>query len=60
VALRRHVGSIHLHPQVAVPAGCVALSYAAASLSSDAASRRAAEPDKWWPRVVALALLALP
>jgi hypothetical protein len=53
-------GNIHLHPQVAVPAGSVALSYAAASLSSDVASRQAAEPDKWWPRVVALTLPTLP
>lgn len=49
-------GSVHLHPALAAPAGTFVLSYAAASLSSDVASRKAAEPTKWWPRLVALPL----
>ncbi len=51
---------IHLHPTFAAPAGHVVLSYAAASLSPDVASRRASDPDKWWPRIVVLSLPALP
>jgi hypothetical protein len=53
-------GGVHLHPVLAAPAGSIVLSYAAASLSPDVAARRAAEPLKWWPRLVALALPALP
>jgi hypothetical protein len=45
---------VHLHPGLASPAGTIALSYAPASLSADAAARRAASPDDWWPRLVAL------
>jgi hypothetical protein len=51
---------IHLHPALSAPPGTIALSYAAASLSSDVASRRAAEPDKWWPQLVALPVPPLP
>jgi hypothetical protein len=51
---------VHLHPALASPSGTVALSYAPASFSSDEASRRAADPDAWWPRLVALPLPPLP
>jgi hypothetical protein len=51
---------IHLHPALSAPPGTIALSYAAASLSPDVASRRAAEPDKWWPQLVALPVAPLP
>ena len=53
-------GGIHLHPEVTSPPGTVVLSYAPVTLSSDAAARRIADPDKWWPRFVALELPALP
>jgi hypothetical protein len=51
---------MHLHPGIGVPPGTIALSYAAATLSPDVASRRASEPDAWWPQLVAVALPALP
>jgi hypothetical protein len=51
---------IHLHPTIASFPGTVVVSYAAASMSADAATRRAAEPGKWWPRFVALTLPPLP
>jgi hypothetical protein len=51
---------MHLHPALASPDGTIALSYAPASLSPDAASRRAADPDAWWPRLVALPVPPLP
>jgi hypothetical protein len=51
---------VHLHPALASAPGTVALSYAPASLASDQASRRAADPDAWWPRLVALPLPPLP
>jgi hypothetical protein len=47
---------IRLHPLIASAPGTVVVSYSAASFSSDAAARRAAEPGKWWPRFVSLAL----
>ena len=53
-------GGVHLHPAIAAPAGEVVLSYAPETLSSDAAARRLADPDKWWPRFVALTLPPLP
>ncbi len=52
--------AVHLHPALAAPPGTIALSYSATSLSTDAASRRAADPDRWAPRFVVLALPPLP
>lgn len=45
---------VHLHPALASPPGTLALSYAAATLSGDAAARRAAEPEKWAPRLLGM------
>jgi hypothetical protein len=51
---------VHFHPGVAGQAGSVALSYAIASLSSDAAMRQASDPLAWWPRLISLVLPSLP
>jgi hypothetical protein len=51
---------VHFHPSVAAPRGSVALSYAIASLSSDAATRQASAPLAWWPRLISLVVPSLP
>ena len=51
---------LHMHPSVVAPAGSIAVSYAIASLSSDAATRQASEPAKWWPRLFAMSVPPLP
>jgi uncharacterized protein DUF4185 len=51
---------VHFHPTVNVAEDSVALSYAIASLSPDAATREAEDPAAWWPRLVALRLPSLP
>jgi hypothetical protein len=51
---------IHLHPVLAAPSGAITLSYAPAILTPGAGARRAAQPDKWWPRFVTIVLPALP
>jgi hypothetical protein len=51
---------VHLHPALAAPAGSIALSYAIASLSSDAAARQTQNPAAWWSRLAVLELPALP
>jgi len=53
-------GGVHLHTAIATANGTVNLSYAAQSLSSDAGARRHSEPEKWWPRLVAVPLPPLP
>ena len=53
-------GGVHLHPALGRDAGTVVVSYAAASLSAGTDERRAAEPEKWWPRFAVLALPPLP
>ncbi len=51
---------IHAHPEIASPPGTLAVSYAIASLSSDASARRASDPDARWPRLFALPIPAIP
>ena len=51
---------VRLHPALAAPAGSIALSYAIASLASDAAARQAQDPAAWWTRLGVLTLPALP
>jgi hypothetical protein len=51
---------IHAHPLLDAGSGAVVVSYAPASLSSDASARRAAQPAKWAPRIVSLPLPVLP
>jgi hypothetical protein len=51
---------VRLHPALSVPAGSIAVSYAIASLSADAATRQAREPQAWWSRLGVLGLPPLP
>ncbi len=51
---------VHVHPWLDVGPDAIAVSYAPASLSSDAAARRAADPQTWGPRIVALPIPTLP
>jgi hypothetical protein len=51
---------VHVHPSLASAPGTIVVSYAPATLTPGVSARRAAEPAKWWPRFVALALPALP
>jgi hypothetical protein len=49
-----------VHPTLAAPAGAIVVGYVPASFAADQAARRAAEPDKWWPRLAAVRLPSLP
>ena len=49
-----------LHPALTKTANALYLSYAPSSLASDAAARRSAEPQKWWPRLAGVPLPSLP
>jgi hypothetical protein len=49
---------LHAHPALTGPPGAIVVSYAPASLSAGVGARRAAEPEKWWPRLAAVALPA--
>jgi hypothetical protein len=51
---------VALHPTLSPAPGTLVLSYAPGSLSADAAARRAADPAKWWPQLVAVPLPILP
>jgi hypothetical protein len=51
---------VHLHPALGSGRGAVLVSYGIDSLAPDKDARRAAAPEAWWPRFVALSLPALP